>query len=101
MAPFATSTSLALATECETIIRLGPPVAEATAGGLATCISLSSPGAADAVLARYPVALLIQEGQIGFAGIPLDRRVSSNPYLYLRFTDGKGGDLSDELFLGR
>jgi hypothetical protein len=101
MAVIATSTALASALGCEMVTLPGPQSPEALTGGLMGCILLSRGSAPETNLARYPILMRMQGESIVFTNVALDRRVTNNPYLYLKFTDGKGTELSDELFLGR
>jgi len=68
-------------------------------GGLKARIILSNnaKGTHKAVV----VADLFRGGSIVLPEEPVLGRVSGNPFLYLQFTDGKGGNLSDEYLLGR
>jgi hypothetical protein len=53
------------------------------------------------VVGQYDVNLLIEGGSITIPKQPVQGGVGGNPYIYLQFHDGKGGDLSEEFLLGR
>jgi hypothetical protein len=53
------------------------------------------------VVAQYDVRLLVEGSTITIPKQPVQGGVGGNPYIYLQFHDGKGNDLSDEVFLGR
>src|SRR5207247_2323494 len=54
-----------------------------------------------AVVGHYDVQLVANGASISIPKQPVNGGVGGNPYIYLKFTDGKGHDLSGEFFLGR
>ena len=53
------------------------------------------------VVAQYDVTLMPEGTAITLPKQPVLGGVGGNPYIYLQFNDGKGSDLSEEMFLGR
>jgi hypothetical protein len=70
---------------------------------LAACLALSSSGqAATAIeLASCPVDFVVQDGFLGLRNYMVSELVGERPYIYLKFTNGEGVELSDEIFVGR
>jgi hypothetical protein len=75
--------------------------AEAQSTTATTCLLLSSrsqPRTAKK-LAGYQVNLAMHEGSLVLKGYMLSELVGPRPYVYLKFTNGSGIDISDEVFL--
>jgi hypothetical protein len=53
------------------------------------------------VLSQFDVSLITAGTAISIPKQPVLGGVGGNPYIYLQFHDGNGGDLSEEFFLGR
>ncbi|MCI0748717.1 MAG: hypothetical protein L0Y58_25190, partial [Verrucomicrobia subdivision 3 bacterium] len=53
------------------------------------------------VVAQYDLTLLPDGGKIVIPKQPVLGGTGGNPHIYLQFHDGKGGDLSQEFYLGR
>lgn len=53
------------------------------------------------VTGTYDVSLIASGASLTIPKQPVNGGVGGNPYIYIKFTDGHGNDLSDEILLGR